>query len=149
MERSETGLTDYVADLFAYLVRSSPLERMGQLMFFGTALLLPPVFLAWVLPWPAQRLLQVVMVVMGVAFLGSFVWYLSWMIARLGKFRRERPASYARWFEGGRGRPFGGFHLIGQLRLAKMQARYLFLSREPSPSETWALTMDFVRRSIY
>jgi hypothetical protein len=58
------------------------------------------------------------------------------------------PASYARWFGAKRRGPFGGMHLGSNLRLAKLQLRYLLLSREPSPTETLALSMAFARHSM-
>jgi hypothetical protein len=33
-------------------------------------------------------------------------------------------------------------------RLAKLQIRYLVFSREPSPAETLALSLDFARHSL-
>lgn len=144
---NDTGLPDYVADHFQYLVRSSSPARTGQVAFFGSGLLLPVMFL--LIPVEPVTLGLAPLIVTGTIFFASFLWYLVWMQGRLNRFRTERPASYARWFGLRRSGPFGGFHLLGQLRLAKMQARYLLTSREPSPAETFALTMYFVRNSSY
>ena len=66
---------------------------------------------------------------------------------RQQKFRHEMPSSYARWFGARRRGPFGGMHPGPNLRLVKMQIRYLVLEREPSPDETLALSLDFARHT--
>lgn len=146
---NDTGLPDYVADHFNYLVRSSKAARMGQISFFGTALLLPIMFVTGFPEWAKGSWADMgAMVATGVVFLASFVWYVQWMHRRMARFHQERPSSYSRWFGLRRSGPLGGFDPVGHLRLARMQLRYLLLSREPSPAETFALTMYFVRNSI-
>jgi hypothetical protein len=85
---------------------------------------------------------------MGIVFAASFVWYVAWLHERQIKFRTEMPMSYARWFGARRRGPFGGMHPGANFRLAKIQVRYLLFSREPSPAETLALSLDFARHSL-
>ena len=147
---SDGGLPDYIADHFRYLVRCSKPARLGQLAFFGLGLLLPPaaaVFAPSLVDHP-DGLNAVVLIAAGIVFAASFVWYVSWLHERQIKFRTEMPMSYARWFGARRRGPFGGMHPGPNFRLAKLQVRYLLLSREPSPAETLALSLDFARHSL-
>lgn len=144
----DTGLPDYVGDHFTYVVKSSGWSRLGQAIFFGSSLLLPFVMGAILLMWTegVPPVSPAVLVVIGAVFGASVIWYLFWMQKRLETFRRERPGSYERWYGLSRRRSFGGSSLSGQMKLAKMQLRYVFLGREPSSSETLELTMRFSRR---
>ncbi|MGH2706272.1 MAG: hypothetical protein ACRDJ4_14655 [Actinomycetota bacterium] len=147
---NETGLPDYVGDHFAYLVRSSPLGRIGQLIFFGSGVALPVAFgvsFRTLAEGGAPFGLKAMLLALGGIFLASLLWYLGWTTERKEAFRKERPASYNRWFGPRRTGPFGGFSYRNRLRLAFLQIRYLFSSREPSSTETLALTMEFVRHS--
>jgi hypothetical protein len=147
---NETGLPDYVGDHFAYLVRSSPLGRLGQLIFFGSGVTLPVAFAAsfrTLAEGAAPPGLKALLLALGGIFLASLLWYLAWTTERKEAFRRERPASYNRWFGRRPSGPFGGFSARNRLRLAFLQIRYLFSSKEPTSSETLALTMEFVRHS--
>ena len=144
------GLPDYIADHFAYLVRCSKPARYAQLAFFGLGLLLPPaaaIFAPSLVDHP-DGWNTVLLIAAGIVFAASFVWYVSWLHERQIKFRTEMPMSYARWFGARRRGPFGGMHPGPNFRLAKLQVRYLLLSREPSPAETLALSLDFARHSL-
>jgi hypothetical protein len=93
------GLPDYIADHFAYLVRCSKPARYAQLAFFGLGLVLPPVgafFAPSLVDHPGGN--TVPLVILGIVFAASFVWYVSWLHERQIKFRTEMPMSYARWF---------------------------------------------------
>ena len=143
------GLPDYIADHFAYLVRCSNPARYAQLAFFGLGLVLPPIGALY-----APSLVDhpsgwnsLILIGLGAIFIASFLWYVTWIQERQRKFREEMPMSYARWFGARRRTPFGGMYPGPNLRLAKMQIRYLVLSREPSPAETLALSLDFARHS--
>lgn len=121
--------------------------RLGQAVFFGSSLLLPLVIGIGLLTWEGQFASPAILA-MGLTaavFVISLIWYLSWMEIRLHKFRSERRSSYERWY-GFRRRIGSQGTLSGQLRLAKLQARYVFLGKEPSAQETLALTMDFARK---
>lgn len=145
----DTGLPDYVRDHFTYVVKASKWPRLGQAVFFGSSLSLPFVMGAVLLTW-SERLpvpSRVALVIISVVFSVSVLWYLFWMQSRLKTFRQERPASYERWYGLSRRRSFGGSSLGSQLRLAKMQLKYVFLGKEPSAQETLELTMLFSRRS--
>lgn len=147
---SDGGLPDYIADHFRYLVRCSKPARLGQLAFFGLGLLVAlagPFFLPDLVN--ASGIVdKAILFVGGAAFVGSFLWYVTWFQERRDRFRKEMPASYARWFGARRRSPFGGLHLKPNLRLAHIQIRYLLTSQEPSPNETLALTLDFARHSL-
>lgn len=146
---ADTGLPDYVGDHFSYLVKSSKVQRLGQAVFFGSSLLLPVVMGAVLLTWTGAlpRVSRLALLTISTVFSVSVLWYLVWMQNRLRTFRSERPASYERWYGFSRRRSFGGSSLPSQFKLAKMQLRYVFLGREPSPEETLQLTMQFSRRS--
>ena len=143
----ETGLPDLVGDHFRYVVIASRAARIGQAIFFASAILLPlgiafSLFsLATRLDAPDMRPL----IAVGAVFCASLIWYLSWMEVRLHRFRTENPASYQRWYGYERKKSFGGT-VSSQLKLAKLQARYVFLGKEPSPEETLDLTMEMARR---
>ncbi len=145
---NDSGLPDYVDDLFKYLVRSSVPSRLGQLAFFITGLILPVLMLMIIPNADGERALENMtpLIVIGSIFGACLIWYLSWLEIRRHRFRTEKPASYARWF-GWRQRRLGAQDPLAQLSLIKMQIRYVFLGREPSPVETLALTMRFVRKS--
>ncbi len=145
-QSTDSGLPDYVDDLFKYLVRSSVPTRIGQLVFFVSGLILP-VLMLMVLPnADGEKALNspIPLVVTGTIFGACLVWYLPWLEMRRHRFRKEKPASYARWFSW-RQRRLGSRDPLAQLGLIKMQVRYVFLGKEPSPTETLALTMRFVR----
>ena len=142
----DSGLPDYVADHFKYLVRSSVPTRIGQLVFFISGLILP-VLMLMVLPnADGEKALDspVPLVVFGAIFGVCLFWYLGWLEMRRHQFRTEKPASYARWF-GWRQRRLGSRNPAAQMGLIKMHMRYVLLGKEPSPTETLALTMRFVR----
>jgi hypothetical protein len=147
---TDGGLPDYVADHFTYLVRCSKPARIAQLSFFGLALFvaLGGPFLATGLVDDPNAIHRAVLIAIGAVFAASFLWYVQWFHDRQHKFREEMPTSYARWFGSRRRGPFGGFHVRSNLRLAKLQLRYLLLSREPSPTETLQLSMEFARHSV-
>jgi len=90
------GLPDYIADHFAYLVRCSKPARYAQLAFFGLGLVLPPVgpssHQAW---WTTRAGTAVLLIILGIVFAASFIWYVSWLHERQIKFRTEMPMSYA------------------------------------------------------
>ena len=147
---SDGGLPDYIADHFRYLVRGSKGARLGQLSFFGLTMVLAiagPFVVPNLLEHPGGWHLPVIIVV-AAGFAASFLWYVSWIHERQLKFRTEMPSSYARWFGHRRRGPFGGMHPGPNLRLVKLQLRYLVLSQEPSPAETLALSLDFARHSL-
>jgi MFS family permease len=146
---NDGGLPDYIADHFRYLVRCSKPARFAQLAFFGLGLVLPPVaaFLAPSLADHPWRWPTPILIVLGFIFAASFLWYVSWIHERRLKFREEMPNSYARWFGIRRHGPFGGMHPGPNLRLVKMQLKYLVLEQEPSAAETLALSMDFARHT--
>lgn len=147
---SDGGLPDYIADHFTYLIRCSKPARFGQLCFFtlGIAVALGGPFLAPSLVNDPSVFHRALLIGFGAVFTASFLWYVSWFAERQHKFRTEMPASYARWFGVKRRGPFGGMHLGSNLRLAKLQLRYLLFSREPSSDETLALSMAFARHSM-
>ena len=145
---NDSGLPDYVDDLFNYLVRSTLPQRIGQVLFFITGLILP-VLLLMVLPnLEGERALEspVPLIVTGVVFGACLFWYLSFLEVRRHRFRKEKPASYARWF-GWKQKRLGSGNVFAQMDLLQMQFRYVFFGKEPSSAETLALTMRFVRRS--
>ena len=146
---SDGGLPDYIADHFRYLVRCSTPARLGQLAFFGLGIGLPLVgaFVAPSLVDHPGGWLTPVLIGLSAVFGASFLWYVAWIHERRRKFRDEMPTSYARWFGARRRGPFGGMHPGPNLRLVKMQIRYLVLEREPSPDETLALSLDFARHT--
>lgn len=143
----DTGLPDYVRDHFTYVVKAKKWPRLGQALFFGSSLSLPFVSGAILVTWsePLHPVSRVAFIITAAVFGLSVVWYLIWMQSRLERFRRERPASYDRWYGLNRRRSFGGSSLAGQLKLAKMQLKYIFFGKEPSPDETLDLTMRFSR----
>lgn len=148
---SDGGLPDYIADHFTYLVRCSKPARLGQLSFFGLGLLVAlggPFLIPALAAGNPSAFRRGVLIGIGAVFTASFLWYVSWFAERQHKFRTEMPASYARWFGAKRRGPFGGMHLASNLQLAKLQIRYLLLSREPSRDETLALSMAFARHSL-
>ncbi len=141
-------LPDYVGDHFTYLIRGSRSARMGQLVFFVSALLVP----LWFAIWGPSYLLDAGGGAMGMALIAgvllvSFAWYATWIHQRLRRYRQEQPASYLRWFAMRRRAFLSKLHLRPQLRFARMQLRYLLSSREPSAAETFSLTMQFIRQS--
>jgi hypothetical protein len=144
----DSGLPDYVRDHFTYLVRSSVPTRIGQALFIVSGLVNPVLLL---LAFPDANGNAVLpsltpLFVSGAIFAASFIWYLAWFERRRQRFREEQPTSYARWY-GRRAKPLARHDLLGQLRLMKLQVRYVFLGKEPSAVETLALTMRFVRHS--
>lgn len=143
---NDSGLPDYVADLFKYLVRSSVPARVGQVVFFLTGMILPVLMLMILPNAEGDRALNTTAPVIATALVFGIclVWYLGWIELRRHRFRQEAPASYARWF-GWRQRRLGTHNPAAQIGLLKLQMRYVFLGREPSPAETLALTMRFVR----
>lgn len=145
----DTGLPDFVADHFAYLVRGSPLARFGQITFYVSALALPVIGVARVpdLAVPGASAGSLASLVgVAILFTISFMWYLHWFQSRLERFQKERPASYSRWFGQRRRRLRTGQPAI-LVRLSVMQLRYLVFSRVPSSGETLALSMLLARRS--
>ena len=145
---NDSGLPDYVDDLFKYLVRSNVPSRIGQVVFFISGLIMPVLMLMFIPNADGERPLENMtpLIVTAAIFGSCLVWYLSWLEIRRHRFRTEKPASYARWF-GWRQRRLGSRDPLAQLSLIKMQMRYVFLGKEPSPTETLALTMRFVRKS--
>jgi len=143
---NDTGLPDYVREHFDFVVRGTLMVRIGQAIFFGSSLLLPVVIGIGVLTWEPGTTAPNTLAMSAITaiFIASLVWYLSWMEIRLHKFRSERRASYERWY--GFRRRIGQGSMADQWRLAKLQARYVFLGKEPSPSETLALSMQFSRK---
>lgn len=143
---NDSGLPDYVDDLFKYLVRSSFALRMAQIVFFICGLILPVLMLMILPNADGERALDthVPLFVIGAVFAGCLFWYLGWLEMRRHQFRTEKPASYARWF-GWRQRRLGR-DPMAQLGILKMQIRYVLFGKEPSPAETLALTMRFVRK---
>ncbi|HEX2054632.1 MAG TPA: hypothetical protein VHJ78_13015 [Actinomycetota bacterium] len=143
----DSGLPDYVDDLFNYLVRSSVPQRIGQVVFFVTGLILPVLMLMIIPDVDGETALDspLPLIVTGTIFGACLLWYLSWLEVRRHRFRKEKPASYARWF-GWRQKRLGSRNPFAQLDLLKLQMRYVFLGKEPSPAETLALTMRFVRK---
>lgn len=143
---NDSGLPDYVDDLFKYLVRSPVPLRIAQIVFFVCGLILP-VLMLMVLPnIDGHRALNThtPLFVVGGVFAACLLWYLGWLEMRRHRFRTEKPASYARWF-GWRQRRLAR-DPMGQLHLLRLQIRYVLFGREPSPTETLALTMRFVRK---
>lgn len=145
---SQSGLPDYVGDHFEYLVRSSLAIRLGQAVFFISGLVLPVMMLLAIPDIEGNKVLgsYVPLIVTAAVFTISLVWHLTWIEMRRYRFRKERPDSYKRWF-GWRNRRLGSSDLMGQMGLLRLQMRYVFLGREPSPVETLELTMRFVRHS--
>jgi hypothetical protein len=144
---NDSGLPDYVDDLFNYLVRSSVPQRIGQVLFFVTGLILPVLMLMVLPDAEGETALDSPMplIVTGSVFGACLLWYLGWLEIRRHRFRKEKPASYARWF-GWRQKRLGSRNPFAQLDLLRLQMRYVFFGKEPSPAETLALTMRFVRR---
>ena len=145
---TETGLPDYVGDHFAYVIRAERGPRIGQAIFFGSSLLLPVIMGFILLSWSGELPVasRIALIATTGVFGVSLIWYLVWMQARLEKFRSQCPDSYNRWYGMNRRRSFAGAGVGSQMRLAKLQMRYLFLGKEPPPAETLALTMRFSRR---
>ncbi len=146
---NESGLPDYVADHFTYLVRSSVLSRIGQAIFMISGIV-NPVMLLLALPDANGNAVMpslTPLIISATVFAASFIWYLFWFESRRRRYRDEQPTSYARWY-GRRLRPLTSRDIMGQLRLIKLQVRYVFLGKEPSNVETLALTMRFVRNSV-
>jgi len=145
---TETGLPDYVGDHFTYILKATRGPRIGQAIFFGSSLLLPVIMGVILLTWSGRLPLgsRIALIITTAVFGVSLIWYLVWMQARLEKFRKECPGSYNCWYGINKRRSFAGIGLGGQMRLAKIQARYLFLGKEPPATETLALTMRFSRR---
>ena len=147
---NDGGLPDYIADHFQYLVRCSRPARLAQLTFYALAIVM-----ALGAPLLAPSLLghptlfnRVILLGSGIGFAASFLWYVGWYHERQSKFKTEMPSSYARWFGLKRRGPFGGMSFSLNMQLAKLQMRYLLFSREPSSSETLALSMAFARHSL-
>ena len=145
---SQSGLPDYVGDHFEYLVRCSPLIRVGQAVFFISGLVLPAMMMMAIPDIEGNRMLvsYIPLIITAAVFAISLVWHLSWIEMRRFRFRKERPDSYRRWF-GWRNRRLGSSYLMGQMGLLRLQMRYVFLGKEPSSVETLELTMRFVRNS--
>lgn len=146
---NDSGLPDYVDDLFRYLVRSSIPTRIAQVVFFISGLILPVLMLMIFPDENGEAALNTYMplFIIGGIFAACLFWYLGWLEMRRHRFRTEKPSSYARWF-GWRGRERRLTRdPLAQLSLLKLQLRYVLFGKEPSPSETLALTMKFVRRS--
>lgn len=145
---NDSGLPDYVGDHFAYLVRSNLAVRMAQALFFISGLVLPVMMLLALPDVEGNAILTspVPLIATGALFAVCLLSYLAWLENRRRRFREEQPASYARWF-GWKNRRLGSRDLGGQFGLLKLQIRYVFLGREPSPVETLALTMRLVRNS--
>ncbi|HVL51189.1 MAG TPA: hypothetical protein VM754_06790 [Actinomycetota bacterium] len=143
---NDSGLPDYVDDLFKYLVRSSVPTRIGQLVFFVSGLVLPVLMLLALPNADGHKALSspVPLAITGTVFGGCLLWYLGWLEVRRHRFRKEKPTSYARWF-GRRQKRLGSQAPLAQLDLLKLQIRYVLFGKEPSPAETLALTMRFVR----
>ncbi|MGI8427344.1 MAG: hypothetical protein ACR2FO_08535 [Actinomycetota bacterium] len=148
-EGTETGLPDYVGDHFAYILKAGRGPRIGQAIFFGSSLLLPVIMGVILLTWSGQlpAASRGALYVTTAVFAVSTIWYLIWMQVRLEKFRTQCPDSYNCWYGINKRRSFAGMGLGGQLRLAKIQASYVFLGKEPPASETLDLTMRFSRRA--
>jgi hypothetical protein len=146
---NESGLPDYVGDHFAYLVKSSVLSRLGQAIFMISGIVNPVMLLLALPDAEGNAVLSTLtpLIISASVFAASFIWYLVWFEVRRRRYRDEQPTSYARWY-GRRRRPLTSRDLLGQLRLIKLQVRYVFLGKEPSNVETLALTMRFVRNSI-
>ncbi|MGQ0678856.1 MAG: hypothetical protein ACT4OM_04230 [Actinomycetota bacterium] len=142
---NSSGLPDYVADHFAYFVRSSPMTRLGQASFFVSGLILPVLMLLALPNLQGEKVIDSSIPLIAVAAMFStlLVWHLSWIEIRRFRFRKEKPSSYARWF--GRQRRRLGSTPFGQIGLLRLQMRYVFLGKEPSPRETLELTMRLVR----
>lgn len=145
---NDSGLPDYVADLFHYLVRSTVAMRVGQVIFFITGLILPALMLMVLPDADGNKALNspIPLIVTGSIFTVCLFWYLGWREVRRHRFRKEKPASYARWF-GWQQKRLGSKDPIGQWGLLKLQIRYVVFGREPSPAETLSLTMRLVRNN--
>lgn len=146
---NDSGLPDYVEDLFRYLVRSSVPMRIAQVVFFISGLILPVLMLMILPNADGERALDtyVPLVVIGSIFAGCLFWYLGWLEMRRQQFRTEKPASYSRWFGWRERERRLRRDPLAQLGLLKLQLRYVLFGKEPSPTETLALTMKFVRKS--
>lgn len=144
---NDSGLPDYVDDLFRYLVRSSVAIRMAQVVFFVSGLILPILMLMILPNADGERALDtpVPLFVLGAIFAACLFSYLGWLEMRRHRFRTEKPASYARWFGWRQKRLHRD--MMAQLGLLKLQIRYVLFGKEPSPTETLALTMRIVRKS--
>lgn len=144
---NDSGLPDYVDDLFRYLIRTSVAMRVGQIVCFVTGMTLPVLMLMIFPNADGERALHtpVPLFVLGAIFTACLFWYLGWLEYRRHRFRKEKPASYARWF-GWQQRRLRRSDPIAQLALLKLQIRYVFFGREPTPVETLALTMRLVRQ---
>lgn len=145
---NSSGLPDYVGDHFAYLVRSSIPIRLGQVVFFISGLVLPVMMLLNLPDIDGNKVLNssIPLIVTAAVFTASLIWHLTWIEMRRHRFRTERPSSYARWF-GWRNRRLASSDPLGQMGLLRLQMRYVFFGKEPSPIETLELTMRFVRRN--
>ncbi|CAN5747174.1 hypothetical protein BH23ACT12_BH23ACT12_14230 [soil metagenome] len=146
---NDSGLPDYVDDLFRYLVRSSVATRIVQVVFFISGLILP-ILMLMILPnenGEAALNTYMPLFIIGGIFAACLFWYLGWLEIRRHRFRTEKPASYARWFGWRERERRLTRDPIAQLSLLKLQVRYVLFGKEPSPNETLALTMKLVRRS--
>ncbi|HEX2149558.1 MAG TPA: hypothetical protein VHI31_05210 [Actinomycetota bacterium] len=146
---NDSGLPDYVDDLFRYLVRSNMAIRMAQVVFFICGLILPVMMLMILPNENGETVLDtyIPLFVIGTIFAACLFWYLGWLEVRRHRFRTEKPASYARWFGWRERERRLRRDPIAQLAFLKLQMRYVLFGKEPSPSETLALTMRFVRKS--
>ncbi|HYN99146.1 MAG TPA: hypothetical protein VEU28_05690, partial [Actinomycetota bacterium] len=97
---NDSGLPDYVDDLFRYLVRSNVAIRIAQVVFFICGLILPVMMLMILPNENGETVLDsyIPLFVIGTIFAACLFWYLGWLEVRRHRFRTEKPASYARWF---------------------------------------------------
>jgi hypothetical protein len=146
---NDSGLPDYVEDLFRYLVRSSVPMRIAQVVFFISGLILPVLMLMILPNAEGETALDTYLplFVIGTIFAGCLFWYLGWLEMRRHQFRTEKPASYARWFGSRERERRLRRDPLAQIGLLKLQLRYVLFGKEPSSTETLALTMRFVRKS--
>jgi hypothetical protein len=86
---NDSGLPDYVEDLFRYLVRSSVPMRIAQVVFFISGLILPVLMLMILPNAEGETVLDTYLplFVIGTIFAGCLVWYLGWLEMRRHQFR--------------------------------------------------------------
>jgi hypothetical protein len=141
---NDTGLPDFVGDHFDYLIRGSRAARLGQLIFFGSGLALPLIAVLGLKKWTTEAgFTRTLLITSLVVFALSLMWYLQWMQGRLKRFRKERPASYTRWYGRRKRKSVPAFL---HMRLTRIHLRYLILSRQPTSAETLSLSMMLARR---
>jgi hypothetical protein len=120
---NDSGLPDYVDDLFRYLVRSSVAIRIAQVVFFISGLILPVLMLMILPNADGERALDthVPLFVIGSIFAACLLSYLGWLEMRQRKVGKS------------------GSHSLVQASQRKSAGTMLMSSRAPSQMVSLAM----------